>query len=126
MMDGGGNARALRRVAKRRDALATANPFVVATIGFCDAYLYCKGVLCYTLDDRLRLLDLHRSGHNELVISIPGLLTQALSEISDHRKGVFQVLYYSDKILSCLYKSSGLESIAWLIVVHLRTRVVLI
>jgi hypothetical protein len=98
----------------------------VATIGFCDAYLYCKGVLCYTLDDRLRLLDLHHSGQNELVISIPGLLTQALSEISDNSKGVFQVLYYSDKILSCLYKSSGPDSTAWLIAFHLRTRGILV
>ena len=126
MTVGGGNARALRRVAKRRDALATANPFVVATIGFCDAYLYCKGVLCYTLDDRLRLLDLHHSGQNELVISIPGLLTQALSEIGEHSRGVFQVLYYSDKILSCLYKSSGPDPTAWLIAFHLRTRGILI
>jgi len=126
MTVGGGNARALRRVAKRRDALATASPFVVATIGFCDAYLYSNGVLCYTLDDRLRLLDLHRSGENELVISIPGLLTQALSEIADHSRGVFQVLYYSDKILSCLYKSSGPDSTAWLIALHLRTRGILV
>ena len=125
MTVGSSNARALRRVAKRRDALATASPFVVATIGFCDAYLYCKGVLCYTLDDRLRLLDLHHSGQNELVISIPGLLTQALSEIGDNSKGVFQVLYYSDKILSCLYKSSGPDSTAWLIAFHLRTRGIL-
>ena len=56
---GGGNARALRRAAKRHDSLATATPFVVATIGFCDAFLYCKGVLCYTLDDRVKTLDLH-------------------------------------------------------------------
>ncbi|KAN0112859.1 hypothetical protein V8E51_005810 [Hyaloscypha variabilis] len=123
---GGGNARALRRVAKRRDALATANPFVVATIGFCDAYLYCKGVLCYTLDDRLRLLDLHHSAQDELVISIPGLLTQALSEIDDHSRGVFQVLYYSDRIVSCLYKSSGPDPTAWLIAFHLKTRGILI
>jgi hypothetical protein len=126
MTVGGGNARALRRVAKRRDALATANPFVVATIGFCDAYLYCKGVLCYTLDDKLRLLNLHHSAQDELVISIPGLLTQALSEIGDHSRGVFQVLHYSDKILSCLYKSSGPESTAWLIAFHLGTRGILI
>jgi hypothetical protein len=65
MRSGGSNARALRRIAKRHDALATAFPFVVATVGFCDAYLYCNGVLCYTLLDRLRLLDLHDSGQNE-------------------------------------------------------------
>lgn len=126
MKFGGGNARALRRIAKRRKALAIASPFIVATIGFCDAFLYCKGVLCYTLDDRLRLLDLHHSAQNELVISIPGLLTHALSEISDNSKGVFQILYYSEKILACLYKSSGPDSTAWLIAFHLRTRSILV
>jgi hypothetical protein len=25
--------------------------FVVTTIGFCDVFLYCKGVLCYTIDE---------------------------------------------------------------------------
>ncbi|KAG4428681.1 hypothetical protein IFR05_015838, partial [Cadophora sp. M221] len=72
--NGGGNARALR--IKRRDALATAYPFIVATIGFCDAFIYRKGILCYTLDDRVRILDLHRSAQEELVVSIPGLLTE--------------------------------------------------
>jgi hypothetical protein len=83
------NARALCKVAKRRDALAIISPFVIATIRFCDAYLYYKGLLCYTLNNRLRLLDLHYSGQNKLVINIPGLLTQALSKIGDNSKGVF-------------------------------------
>ena len=117
---GGGNARALRRAAKRHDSLATATPFVVATIGFCDAFLYCKGVLCYTLDDRVRILDLHRSAKSELVISIPGLLTQALPAIGENSRGVFLILYYSDHIISCLYKSEGPDSTAWLIAFHLK------
>lgn len=122
----GGNASALRRVAKRRAALATASPFIVATVGFCDAYLYCKGVLCYTLDDKIRILNLHHSGRNELVISIPGLLTQALPEIGDKRTGLFQVLHYSNYIISCLYKSSGPDPTAWLVSFHLRTRAILL
>jgi hypothetical protein len=75
MIFDGGNARALRRAAKRHDSLATATLFVVATIGFCDVFLYCKGVLCYTLNNRVRILDLHRLAKSKLVISIPGLLT---------------------------------------------------
>jgi hypothetical protein len=117
---GSGNARALRRAAKRHDSLATATPFVIATIGFCDAFLYYKGVLCYTLDDRVRILDLHRSAKSELVISIPGLLTQALPAIGENSRGVFLILYYSDHIISCLYKSEGPDSTAWLIAFHLK------
>jgi hypothetical protein len=93
---------------------------MVATIGFCDAFLYFKGVLCYTLDDRVRILDLHRSAKSELVLSIPGLLTQALPEIGENSRGVFLILYYSDHIISCLYKSEGPDSTAWLIAFHLK------
>ncbi|KAE8452747.1 hypothetical protein EG329_013019 [Mollisiaceae sp. DMI_Dod_QoI] len=123
---GGGNARNLRRALKRQHALATATPFIVATIGFCDDYLYCKGVLCYTLDDRIRVLNLHHSGHSELVISIPLLLAHALSDIGENSKGIFQLLYYSDYILSCIYRSSGPDPAAWLIAFNLRTRQVLV
>lgn len=123
---GGGNARNLRRALKRHTALATASPFVVATIGLCDAYLYCKGVLCYTLDDKIRVLNLHHSGHSELVISIPSLLAHALSDINENSKGFFQILYYSDYILSCIYRSSGADPTAWLIAFNLRNRQILV
>lgn len=96
--EGHGNARALHRVTKRPIALSTASLFVVATITFCDAYLYCSSFLCYTINDKLRLLNLHYSSRNELVISIPKLLLKALSGISDNWKGLFQILYYSDYI----------------------------
>jgi hypothetical protein len=125
MRQGGGNAAAFRRVAKRHEALATATPYIVATVGLADAYLYCKGVLCYTLDDRVRVLDLHNSGQEETVISIPALLTKALSEIEDNSRGVFQILYYSDNIISCLYKSSGPDSSAWLIAFSIKTKRIL-
>jgi hypothetical protein len=36
------NTRALRRAAKRHNSLATATLFIVATIGFCDVFLYYK------------------------------------------------------------------------------------
>ncbi len=113
-------------MAKRHESLATANPFVVATIGFCDAFLYCKGVLCYTLDEWVRVINLHSSAQRETVISIPGLLTEAVSEINDNSKGIFQVLYYSDDIISCLYKTSGSDSTAWLIAFRLQDRNILV
>jgi len=121
-----GYSRSFRRVAKRHESLATANPFVVATIGFCDTFLYCKGVLCYTLDEWVRVIDLHSSAQHETVISIPGLLTEAIPEINDNSKGFFQVLYYSDNIISCLYKTSGPDSTAWLIAFRLQDRSILV
>ncbi|KAG4031850.1 hypothetical protein MFRU_008g02050 [Monilinia fructicola] len=122
----GHSASALRRVSKRREAFATVNPYSIATIGFGDEYLYCKGVLCYTLDDKLRVINLHESACHEVVISIPGILTSATSEIACNTRGVFQVLYYSDSIISCLYKTSGLEANSWLIAFSIRTREILV
>ncbi|KAL2071325.1 hypothetical protein VTL71DRAFT_12560 [Oculimacula yallundae] len=124
--NGGGNARALRIAAKRRDAIATAYPFVVATIGFCDAYVYHKGILCYTLDDRIRILDIHHSADEEYVISIPGLLTAALSDICDNSAGKFKCLYYSDGILSCLYDACNEDSPVWLIAFHMKSKRILV
>jgi hypothetical protein len=105
------NIKALRRVTKRHDSLATAILFIIVTVGFYNAFLYCKGVLYYTLNDRVRILDLHRSAKSELVINISRLLTQALLEIGENSKGVFLILYYSDHIILCLYKSEGPDSI---------------
>ena len=120
MKSGSGNARALRQAAKRHDALAIATPFVVATISFYNVFLYCKGVLYYTLNNRVRILNLYRLVKSELVISIPRLLTQALPIIGENSRGVFLILYYSDHIISCLYKSEGPNSTAWLLAFHLK------
>ena len=122
---GGGYASALRRAAKRREALATANPYVVAIAGFCDAYLYCHGVLCYTLDDKIRVLALHRSAQHEVVISIPLLLRKCLVDIEDNARGIFRVFYYSDKIISCIYQSSGPDPTAWLIAFDISKRTIM-
>jgi hypothetical protein len=98
------------------------DPFTVATVGVCDAYLYCKGVLCYTLDDKVRVLDLHNSREQEIVFSIPELLNQALSNVGDSMSGNFRILYYSDAIISCVYKCSSSVQTAWLISFSLKKR----
>jgi hypothetical protein len=111
---GNSHASALRRVAKRRLAFTNTRPFIIATVGFADAYVYTNGYLCYTLDDKVRILDLYHSSQEEIVLSIPGLLTHALSEIDDSTTGTFQILYYANNIISCVFRTSGEES-AWLI-----------
>ncbi|CAG8973681.1 hypothetical protein HYALB_00002247 [Hymenoscyphus albidus] len=119
-------AKALRLVGKRREAFASVSPYTVATLGFCGDYLYCKGVLCYSLDDEVRVLDLHRSDNVETVVSISGLLINAVSDIHANSKGLFQILYYSDQIVSCIYKSLGPDLPAWLIVFSLEDGHILI
>ena len=82
--------------------------------------------MCYTLDDRIRILDLHRSAQEEFVVSIPGLLTQALPDIGDNNIGIFKCLYYSDGILSCLYDASNEDSPTWLVAFHVKSRGILV
>lgn len=98
----------------------------MATVGVGDACTYCKGVLCYVVDDKIRVLDLHNSSRREIVVSIPSLLLHALSELDDNTTGKFQILYYSDSIISCIYKSTGLDETAYLIAFDIRRRVVLV
>jgi hypothetical protein len=126
MTVGGDHARSLRRVAKRHEAVATATPFVVATVGFCDAFLYCNGFLCYTLDETLRILDPHSPVPLEVIISIPRLLQNVVRGISTQSQGTFLVLYYSHQIVSCLYKTCDSDSNAWLIAFHLGNQEVLV
>lgn len=81
--------------------------------------MYCNGILCYTIDSTVRILDLHYSCAHEIVISIPELLELALNILPNpdeqlfRSEETFQMLYYSDSIISCLYKSS--DSIALLL-----------
>lgn len=70
-------------------------------------------------------MDLHHSGEYETVISIPELVTETLPNIGDNTRGQFQVLYYSDNIVACVYKSACLEPAAWLIVFDIETRQIL-
>lgn len=120
------HARSFRRAAKRYDALASATPFVVATVGFCEDFLYCNGVLCYTVDNTVRILNPHDPSPLEIVISIPCLLQDTVCQASDNSKGTFLVLYYSHGIISCLFKTCDSDPIAWLIAFHLDSQSVLV
>ncbi|KAK8048962.1 hypothetical protein PG994_010692 [Apiospora phragmitis] len=46
-------ARALRRLVKRRRAIADARPYIVAMVGLADSYMYSSGKLCYIIDGYL-------------------------------------------------------------------------
>jgi len=105
----------MRRVAKRHEAVATASPFSIAMVGLGDTFLYCCGTLCYILDDSLRILDLHKSGRNEVIVSISELLRRALLESEQGNIGRFRVLYCNENIVSCLYTSTAPDCVAYLI-----------
>ncbi|RDW62638.1 hypothetical protein BP5796_10940 [Coleophoma crateriformis] len=110
----GDHASALRRLAKRREAFATAEPFTVAIIGFADAYLYCNGLLSYILEDTVRILDVHNTSNTEVVIKLSELLRHELPETEHSNRGRFKVLYHADNIIACLYISNGIDETAYL------------
>jgi hypothetical protein len=119
---GFGYASALRRAAKRRQALNTASPFACAILGFADSYIYCCGILCYTLDDKMRILDLHRSGKDESVVSIPGLLHYSIPEACNSSEGAFKILYSNNDIVCCLFETSNPHPRAWVIAFDIKRR----
>ncbi|KAK4153221.1 hypothetical protein C8A00DRAFT_15550 [Chaetomidium leptoderma] len=93
----------LRRLMKRRDAVASVKPYLVANVAFAEGWLYEKGVLCYLRNLDLRMLDLHRSGSREMVVDIRQLLLQDLEESRIRHKYKIKLLHYSDNIVSCIY-----------------------
>lgn len=68
-----------------------------------ESWLYENGVLFYFQEDRLRILDLHRSATHETVIDVPLLLDSAVSALHSIRKYTVRALHHAKGIVSCLY-----------------------
>lgn len=96
-------ARAFRRLAKKRQAIKFAAPFTAAIVAVAESWLYVNGVLCYIQDCMLRVVDLHRSATEETVVDIRCLLDETVVQSRGIRKYRFQLLHYSQGIVSCLY-----------------------
>ncbi|KAI2473247.1 hypothetical protein F4781DRAFT_381054 [Annulohypoxylon bovei var. microspora] len=113
-------ARALRRVAKRRQAVSQASPYVVGIVGLADSYEYIHGILCYIVESRpqrwLRILDLHSSASHEIVVNIPALIREAVPRSAKSRKYKFRVLYHSNGITSCLFSFALPTTENWLLI----------
>ncbi|KAI1763990.1 hypothetical protein GGR53DRAFT_495755 [Hypoxylon sp. FL1150] len=113
-------SRALRRVAKRHQALSQASPYVLGIVGLADSYEYIHGILCYIVESRprrwLRILDLHGSAGCELVIDIPTLIHEAVPSSAKKRKYKFRVLYHAHGITSCLFSFALPDAENWLLI----------
>ncbi|KAI5462615.1 hypothetical protein BGZ63DRAFT_219365 [Mariannaea sp. PMI_226] len=97
-------ARGFRRVAKRRNAIRFAEPFLVAIVALAEDFIYTNGILCYVFDSKnLQILNLHDSATEELIVNIPSLLNQILPDFNSNDKYSFRPVYYSCNILSCVY-----------------------
>ncbi|KAI1389798.1 uncharacterized protein F4822DRAFT_214184 [Hypoxylon trugodes] len=114
-------SRALRRVAKRHQALAQASPYILGIVGVADSFEYIHGILCYIVESRprrwLRILDLHGSASLEVVIDIPALIREAVPRSAKSRKYKFRVLYHASGITSCLFSFALPNTENWLLII---------
>jgi hypothetical protein len=106
----------LRRLTKRREAISTISPYLVAPVAHADSWIYENGVLCHIKERQLRILDLHRSQSTEIIIDIRRLLDEAIEASHGFTKYKFQPLYYSHGVASCLYAHRKITQSSWLVV----------
>ncbi|KAI0509440.1 hypothetical protein F5B22DRAFT_658181 [Xylaria bambusicola] len=120
-METGRYSRALRRIAKRREALSKASPYLVGIVACADSYAFFGGKLCYVIEARpqrwLRILDIHGSTDQELVVDIPKLIAEAIPQATTCRKYKFRVLYQAAGIVSCLFSFAQHETENWLLII---------
>ncbi|CAJ2502817.1 Uu.00g102110.m01.CDS01 [Anthostomella pinea] len=127
--DSGHFSRALRRLAKRRQAFSQASPYVVGIVAFADSYQYICGKLCYIINERprrwLRILDLHGSKDTEVIIDIPTLISLAVPRSAKSRKYRFRTLYHAHGITSCLFSFALPRTENWLLIFKHKEQVIL-
>ncbi|KAH8671036.1 hypothetical protein BX600DRAFT_537368 [Xylariales sp. PMI_506] len=123
-------ASALRRLVKRRRAIATASPYVVGILGFADSYVFCNGTLCYMVEDRprrwLRILDLRKATNQELVVDVPQMIAEAFpAGTKICQKYTFKILHHASGITSCLFSFSNPDTENWLLIFNAQKQLVL-
>ena len=106
----------LRRLVKRREAISFLSPYLVAIVAVSESWIYENGVLCHIHDRSLRILDLHGSQSEEIVVDIRCMLNEAIPESRQSRKYTFQPLYFAHGVISCLYRHTRPTCGNWLVV----------
>ncbi|KAI8946588.1 hypothetical protein F4801DRAFT_55162 [Xylaria longipes] len=128
-LENGRFAQALRRIAKRHNALSQASPYVVGIVACADSYEFFGGKLCYIIEARphrwLRILDVHGQTNWELVVNIPMLIRAALPRAANCRKYKFRVLYQAAGIVSCLFSFALPGTENWLLILKPQTHQIL-
>ncbi|KAH6844980.1 hypothetical protein B0I37DRAFT_355510 [Chaetomium sp. MPI-CAGE-AT-0009] len=101
------HAAGLRRLIKRRDAIASVSPYAAVRIAIAQEWIYENGVLCHFLDGELCILDLHRSADSEVVVALRKLAREAIPETRTRHRYKLKLLYYSHGIISLVYSFRG-------------------
>ncbi|KAH6677222.1 hypothetical protein B0J14DRAFT_337972 [Halenospora varia] len=118
---------ALQRAAKRRLAFRTAHPFAAIVIGIGDSFTYQDGMLCYSIDGMVRVLNLYESDSRELVISTHVLLGVAIHEPIIPKEWHCQLLQCSPMgLLSFLFTKPTTHQDSWLVIFDLQKKAILV
>ncbi|KAH7464368.1 hypothetical protein FOMA001_g17575 [Fusarium oxysporum f. sp. matthiolae] len=115
--------KAFRKLAKRRMAVQSAEPWTVAIVAMADQFTYTNGHLCYTVGSgHLRVLDtLDKKPTSELTVDVTLLLKTAVRDYDPQRPHTFKPLYYAEGVVSCLATQVLEDSTAcsWLLIFEL-------
>ncbi|RSL52211.1 hypothetical protein CEP51_015097 [Fusarium floridanum] len=111
-------ARGFRRLAKRRMAVRSAEPWAVAIIAMADHFIYTDGYLCYTINEKhLRILKICQTRAMELVVNTQVLMRCEVRDFNRSAPYTFEPLYCAKGILSCLATQvNGESTYCWLII----------
>ncbi|KAI8411531.1 hypothetical protein FOFC_08125 [Fusarium oxysporum] len=116
--------KAFRKLAKRRMAVQSAEPWTVAIVAMADQFIYTNGHLCYTVNSKhLRVLDtLHKKPTFELTVDVALLLKAVVRDYDPQRPHTFKPLYYAEGVVSCLATQVLEDSTtcSWLLIFELR------
>ncbi|KAJ4171773.1 hypothetical protein NW754_000348 [Fusarium falciforme] len=111
-------AKGFRRLAKRRMAVRSAEPWTVAIIAMADRFIYTDGYLCYTINEKhLRILHIRQTRTMELAVNTQVLMRYAVRDFNRSAPYTFEPLYCAKGILSCLATQvDGQYTCCWLII----------
>ncbi|KFZ11516.1 hypothetical protein V501_04725 [Pseudogymnoascus sp. VKM F-4519 (FW-2642)] len=123
---GTSSAQALRKWAKKTEALATAKPYSVAIVGVGQTYMYSKGALWYMHNGTLRLLEIRQSPTEEPVVDLSSLLDKTAFKAQSKVAGSFSFLHYHEGVLSCLFRYAHPRRGGWLIAVDVKKPAILL
>ncbi|KFA79915.1 hypothetical protein S40288_10031 [Stachybotrys chartarum IBT 40288] len=100
----GSYAAGLRRLVKRRSAVKTARPFLVAVVAVCKSFMYANSALCYSVGhDHMRILLLKGRVTTEVAVNTRQLLSTTFPDKSWPGPYKFKPLYYACGLISCMY-----------------------
>ncbi|KAI8710232.1 hypothetical protein NCS52_01593400 [Fusarium sp. LHS14.1] len=111
-------ASGFRRLAKRRMAVRSAEPWTVAIIAMADRFICTDGYLCYTVNEKhLRILNIRQPRAMELVVNSQVLVRDVVRNFNRSVPYTFEPLYCAKGILSCLATQvDGQHTYCWLII----------